>query len=499
MINYLRYSLVSMLMMVCAGMFAQTESITLTFPDYNDQKVGSYTTTWTATVDGAVWTLDGFNNNNNGWDFVRCGRKNNDHTAILTSPATAFKADKFIVTVDKTSNIASVSFEILNDDNVVATKDITDDFVVGDVEVDFTEGAVNYAYRLTINSTAATSNGTTQISKVVISGTTSEEPGGDNPVVVTVAAPEFSLAGGTYNEPQTVELSCATEDTQIYYTLDESEPTLESTLYTEPIALDKTTTVKAIAFDAAGNASKVVSQKYIIYSIIKAQNIAFAKACDLDTPMELTLKNAIVLAVGNGYTIVKDGTGALNLYRCGLDVVVGSKLNGVVKGTYTKYNGTPQIAAGGDYTDITITESEEPEATLMTIPEVADEANTLQLVTIENATIAKEGNRWYAVAGEDKVQIYDTFKANYTLEEGQELLSITGIVIPYQPKNTGDITYEIAPRSVADLLIDTTVGIESITASQNGLKGIYTLDGKQVKGNPTKGFFIINGKKTVLK
>jgi hypothetical protein len=48
--------------------------LTLTFPDYNDKSVSSYTDQWTATVDGNVWTLDGFNNNNNGWAFVRCGR-----------------------------------------------------------------------------------------------------------------------------------------------------------------------------------------------------------------------------------------------------------------------------------------------------------------------------------------------------------------------------------------------------------------------------------------
>ena len=41
MIKFLRLSLVAMLMTVCGNLFAQAESITLTFPDHNDLKVGS--------------------------------------------------------------------------------------------------------------------------------------------------------------------------------------------------------------------------------------------------------------------------------------------------------------------------------------------------------------------------------------------------------------------------------------------------------------------------
>ena len=499
----LRASVLALLTMVCGNLFAQTESITLTFPDYNDSKVGSYTTLWTATVDGAVWTLDGFNNNNNGWEFVRCGRKNNDHKAILTSPATTFKADTYTVTVDKTSNIDEVTFDILDGETVVATKDITDDFAAGDVTVTFTEGQVGFSYRLTINSTAATANGTTQISKVVISGVAAGEPGdepGDEPgEEIGVAAPVFSVAGGTYNEPQTVELSCETEGATIYYTLDESEPTAESTEYTEPIVLEQTTTVKAIAYDANGKASDVVTQKYIIYTVVKAQNIAFAKACDLNTPLELTLKNAVVLAVGNKYTVVEDASGALNLYSSNLDVVVGDRLNGVVKGTYTKYNGIPQITAGADYTEVTVTAGDEPKANVLGVAEVGADANTLKLVQVENVVIAKEGNNWYAVAGEDKIQVYDTFRADYELEEGMILSSLTGIVIPFQRGNKGDITYEMAPRSEADIVVDETATGISESVAQRQDNSVYTLDGKTVKGTPAKGLYIVGGKKVVVK
>ena len=75
-----------------------------------------------------------------------------------------------------------------------------------------------------------------------------------NSAPVTVAAPTFSVKTGLYFEAQTVELSCETEDAQIYYTLDGTAPTEQSALYSEPLTISATTTVKAIAVlhDATG-------------------------------------------------------------------------------------------------------------------------------------------------------------------------------------------------------------------------------------------------------
>ena len=87
-----------------------------------------------------------------------------------------------------------------------------------------------------------------------------------------VKKPTISLEGGTYYGAQTVTLS--QEDSKpIYYTLDGSNPTTESTLYTSAISLNEagTKTLKAVAWDAtATDYSLVASAEYTIVTEIDA-------------------------------------------------------------------------------------------------------------------------------------------------------------------------------------------------------------------------------------
>jgi len=60
----------------------------------------------------------------------------------------------------------------------------------------------------------------------------------------TVATPSFDPSGGTYIGAQTVTISCATPGAQIRYTTDGTMPTVTSFLYTAPLAVNTTTTLK---------------------------------------------------------------------------------------------------------------------------------------------------------------------------------------------------------------------------------------------------------------
>lgn len=68
-----------------------------------------------------------------------------------------------------------------------------------------------------------------------------------NQAAITVEAPTFTPAAGTYYENQSVEIACSTDGATIYYTTNGSDPTSSSTPYTSAISVTSNQTIKAIA------------------------------------------------------------------------------------------------------------------------------------------------------------------------------------------------------------------------------------------------------------
>jgi hypothetical protein len=140
----------------------------------------------------------------------------------------------------------------------------------------------------------------------------------DRPVHA-VEAPVFTPAGGTYSEAQSVEITCATENATIYYTIDGTDPTNESTEYTGAIAVSATTTIKAIAY-VGTDASQIVSAKYTIevpgeVVIVEDDKTTFlfnTSANEWEFPTTKEVEEGEFTA--NGYTIKVAGTDG-NGYR----------------------------------------------------------------------------------------------------------------------------------------------------------------------------------------
>ncbi len=85
-------------------------------------------------------------------------------------------------------------------------------------------------------------------------------------VPVSVSKPTFSPDGGTFTEPVTVEISCATPSVTIYYTTDGSSPLTNGTRYTAALTISETTTLKAVARDLDGNYSHVATALFAFYT-----------------------------------------------------------------------------------------------------------------------------------------------------------------------------------------------------------------------------------------
>lgn len=78
------------------------------------------------------------------------------------------------------------------------------------------------------------------------------------------ATPVFTPDAGTYTGPQTVAISCATDGSTIRYTTDGTTPTTSSALYTAPVSITSSKTLKARAWHPSYRSSMVKSAVYTI-------------------------------------------------------------------------------------------------------------------------------------------------------------------------------------------------------------------------------------------
>ena len=119
--------------------------------------------------------------------------------------------------------------------------------------------ALNNQFKFGAYSTSNLENGSYNFYLDLFVKTEGIEP--PTPVVTT---PTFTPEAGTYNEPQTVSIACATEGATIHYTLDGSDPTESSPVYSEPISIEETTTIKAIAMKEGYDNSAIAEATYTI-------------------------------------------------------------------------------------------------------------------------------------------------------------------------------------------------------------------------------------------
>ena len=86
--------------------------------------------------------------------------------------------------------------------------------------------------------------------------------------VTPVATPVATPDGGEYKNKVTVKLECATEGAVMYYTMDGTEPTSASAVYTDSIELKNDCTLKVIACkdDSKFTDSEILSVDYVITS-----------------------------------------------------------------------------------------------------------------------------------------------------------------------------------------------------------------------------------------
>ena len=248
----------------------------------------------------------------------------------------------------------------------------------------------------------------------------------------TVATPTFDPVGGTYYEPQSVTISCATEGATICYTTDGSDPNENSAQFTPgvPLNISETTTVKAKAYKSGYTPSNIASATY---SFPELMTIAEAKALDVN---EYALVQGIVTFIDNRNVYVQDNTGGICLFLNSNTVPSTLALGDMVQG-YGKranYNGLYELSNinGGNANEFSIISSGNTlPLAVKTIAQVIEGgADALQCtrVKIEGATIGAintSGNT-PLTQGENSTNIYKV-PALTDINEG-DVVDVIGVV-----------------------------------------------------------------------
>ena len=197
-------------------------------------------------------------------------------------------------------------------------------------------------------------------------------------------------------------------------------------------------------------------------------DFASLKTCEIGKAVKLTVTNGKVVYAGSNDLIVEDATGAIDFYNWGIKATAGQVINGVVEAKYDEFLGMPQAAktANTDVAALTITDGDAVAPVAMEFADAMKATSYLKYVTLADFAIEDEvvgegetaKTVTYLVSGENKIQLFNKFKVEYTLPEN--IKSISGIIIPFVAKGSTDVVVEIAPTCAEDIVAATAAYTE---------------------------------------
>ena len=150
------------------GQSAKTYTITWN-SNNNSDAIANYTSEWTVTSDGLTCNMVNWNNNSNGWNYVKAGRKNNESVATISTASAIPEAIKTVtLTIDAVtaSKINSLTLSVAADKAFTNATEYSFNVATGDQVVTIPAPAANMYYRITADCASGSSNGLITVSKL---------------------------------------------------------------------------------------------------------------------------------------------------------------------------------------------------------------------------------------------------------------------------------------------------------------------------------------------
>lgn len=518
---------------------------TLTFTSNNNTKVGSYTDSWTETVGESSWTIENFNNNNWGWTdnnlkVIKCGRKkasgkNTPSVATITTDAAIDQAiTKVVVKLTAISSGDYNSIKLYVASNAAFTEDLTTVNVspiptaAGDmtITVPAADRAANRFYKLEFDTKGSTSsNGHTGVTKVEYFYDYTPSATLESITLTGTYPTEFYVGDEFSHEGMTVTANYD-DNTHVDVT-----GSATFTGYDMDTASDQTVTVsyggKSATYDITVNA---IPTKSIVDFIAEA-SAATGKKCRC----YLMGKVSNIASTKYGNFTLTDNSGSIYIYGTLTPAKETQKFStlGVEEGDYVKvlaeqyvlYNETDEAS------NVVFVKEMGKETT----PAVSD-AGWATYVTVNPVRFAN-GDAFVVASASDKVYMESAtdvpantpvvlkgagVKTAMVLDDApaapaNELAisnggSIDGFVLAKKNDVVGFYKWNGGSLTSGKVYLPTSavssarefIGFDGDVTGINNVKsekivnGIFDLQGRKVV-TPSKGLYIVNGKKVVIK
>ncbi len=270
----------------------------------------------------------------------------------------------------------------------------------------------------------------------------------------------------------TVTITCETEGVSIYYTIDGTEPSNQSTAYTAPFELTESATVKAYAYDATGAVSALATKEFV--KKISCATVAEILALENNTTFAFTGELVVIGQAGQRlYAQDEDGDGIF-FYGTAPSYEMYDVIPAGWSAKRATYKGAPELANMTDMAEAT--ETAELTAAEMTPAEVTvDPYNLFFYAVIKGATI-EDGN---IVVGDNSVAIYDRFGVATPDDAEGKIYDIYGVPSWYEGAQFFPIEFVEVPQ-----VVESTITYEA--EQEGGTIAVALADGTQVVSAVTK-------------